>query len=93
MREGWFALDSFDMDTYTRLDDPELDVHQICPKFVAFRGPDVRVAGSGSVRELCREFKELGVTAGVRLQGEQSCDVCVSHVVTYVSRDGRCLPA
>ena len=90
MREGWFALDSFDMDTYTRLDDPELDVHQICPKFVAFRGPDVRVAGMGSVGKLCRDFKKLGVTAGVRLH---SCNVCVSHVVTYLSRDGRCLPA
>ena len=84
MREGWFALASFDMDAYKRLDDPVVDVHKICPKFVAFRGPDVRVAGLGDVGKLCCEFKKLGVTAGVR--------VCVNtrmHACLYAYKHAR----
>eukprot|EP00287_Rhodomonas_sp_CCMP768_P009720 CAMPEP_0196717644 /NCGR_PEP_ID=MMETSP1091-20130531/1007_1 /TAXON_ID=302021 /ORGANISM="Rhodomonas sp., Strain CCMP768" /LENGTH=369 /DNA_ID=CAMNT_0042058063 /DNA_START=113 /DNA_END=1222 /DNA_ORIENTATION=- len=38
---NWFSLDNFDCETYFEHDDPENgDLHAVCPKFVAFRGPD-----------------------------------------------------
>eukprot|EP00961_Rhodomonas_salina_P272335 3680111-Rhodomonas_salina.1 len=39
---GWFDARSFDIEAYDALADPDTggDVHRICPKFVAFRGPE-----------------------------------------------------
>jgi protein-tyrosine phosphatase len=65
---GWFDLDRFDLDVYSELDDPRLyDSHQVCPKFVAFRGPDVRDNRLNQPAELSGLFKTIGVTAVVRL--------------------------
>ena len=37
---SWFDWKSFDEEQYRRLDDPyEGDLHRICPRFVAFKGP------------------------------------------------------
>ena len=47
-------------------------ISQPCPKLVAFRGPDVRDSNLRMASEYCSIFKDLGVTAVVRLNEIES---------------------
>jgi len=49
-----------------------LPILQPCPKLVAFRGPDVRDLNLRMASEYCTIFKDLGVTAVVRLNEIES---------------------
>ena len=73
MDSNWFSMETFDLDRYLLLENPgQFDLHQICPKFVAFRGPDSRgMDARFHPPELyCNLFKILGVTAVVRLNDD-----------------------
>ena len=51
MDSNWFSMETFDLDRYLLLENPgQFDLHQICPKFVAFRG---RSCASSSLCEGC----------------------------------------
>ena len=40
VQHGWYDWKTFDADEYWALDNPQTgDIHQICPKFVAMKGP------------------------------------------------------
>jgi CRP-like cAMP-binding protein len=71
----WFDLATFDVHKYNRLARPEgFDMHQICPKFVAFRGPNSRDKKGHRPRDYIDIFWHLGVTAVVRLNGVETYD-------------------
>jgi cell division cycle 14 len=37
---GWFDIDNFDLQRYEYLENPgNGDIHRVCPKFIAFKGP------------------------------------------------------
>jgi cell division cycle 14 len=66
----WFELATFDLDRYQLLENARsFDLHQICPKLLAFRGPDDRGQDSRFHKSdhYCELFKNIGVTAVVRL--------------------------
>ena len=79
---GWFNLRSFDLQTYEFLDNPmNGDVHKICPKLVAFKGP----LQAGSKHKHPNEvafppehyapiLHDLGVTCVVRLNDPDTYD-------------------
>ena len=94
MRAKLFDLATFDLEQYMSLDDPSgFDIHQACPKILAFRGPDVRDGRLRTIQEYSKKFKELGVTAGffssVRVgafifAGACACNVCLPVLVNCV---------
>ena len=68
VQSKWFDLETFDLDRYHLLENPgQFDLHQICPKFVAFRGPDSSACDPRfhAPSNYCELFKGLGVTAVV----------------------------
>lgn len=79
---GWYKHKAFDLASYESLDDPRAgDIHQICPKFVAFKGPlcigspfrqnhEVAFPPSKYIPEL----SALGVTCVVRLNEAETYD-------------------
>ncbi|EKX35466.1 hypothetical protein GUITHDRAFT_45586, partial [Guillardia theta CCMP2712] len=76
---GWFNLDKFDLDDYVRWNHPSFDFHVICPKLIAFRGPDVRRKfkedpTAFSPSKCVEAFKAKGVTAVVRLNEPETYD-------------------
>jgi len=77
MDSSWFDLQSFNLDRYHLLANPgQFDLNVICPKFVAFRGPDSRrTHGRLHAPEHYLElFKTIGVTAVIRLSEAESYD-------------------
>lgn len=71
--EAWFDLSTFDVHRYNKLQNPGwYDMHVICPKFVAFRGPDCRDSKMRRPRDYIDTFWKLGVTAVVRLNGVET---------------------
>eukprot|EP00961_Rhodomonas_salina_P085837 1152915-Rhodomonas_salina.1 len=70
-----FDINTFDIDLYETLEDPEIaDLHIICPKFVAFRGPSASGEDelSHSAEHYVPLFKKLGVGCVVRLNERSS---------------------
>eukprot|EP00286_Rhodomonas_abbreviata_P007711 CAMPEP_0181327176 /NCGR_PEP_ID=MMETSP1101-20121128/21943_1 /TAXON_ID=46948 /ORGANISM="Rhodomonas abbreviata, Strain Caron Lab Isolate" /LENGTH=354 /DNA_ID=CAMNT_0023435781 /DNA_START=535 /DNA_END=1599 /DNA_ORIENTATION=+ len=74
---GWLDCDTFDVDEYEKWDDPlHGDFHQICPKFLAFKGP----VDDGSDEFAFRPdyyapiFKSKGVKAVIRLNEPTTYD-------------------
>ena len=70
MESKWFDMETFDLDRYLLLENPaQFDLHQICPKFVAFRGPDSRGRDPRfhAPERYCDLLKGLWVTAVIRL--------------------------
>eukprot|EP00286_Rhodomonas_abbreviata_P023166 CAMPEP_0181298566 /NCGR_PEP_ID=MMETSP1101-20121128/5853_1 /TAXON_ID=46948 /ORGANISM="Rhodomonas abbreviata, Strain Caron Lab Isolate" /LENGTH=404 /DNA_ID=CAMNT_0023403601 /DNA_START=188 /DNA_END=1402 /DNA_ORIENTATION=+ len=71
VESGFFDLAGFNVGDYDLLDDPAIaDMHIVCPKFLAFRGPKDIVDEEDM--SLCPQdfvplFKELHVSAVVRL--------------------------
>jgi len=76
----WFDLNEFDLEQYEDLDHPENgDMHQICPKFVAFRGPEQRSqrdpeTGAASPELVIEMFKKLRVSKVIRLNESDAYD-------------------
>ena len=80
MDAEWFDMETFDVERYGLLGNPgQFDMHQICPKFVAFRGPDSRdMDGRFHAPEhYCGIFKSMGVAAVVRFSEVESYDARV----------------
>lgn len=81
---GWFDLKTFDLDLYEDLDEPANgDMHQMCPKFIAFRGPEQKRCQHGCDEEdsgavtpelVIEKFKKLGVHKVVRLNEPDAYD-------------------
>ena len=73
--QGWFDLSTFDVHKYCNMDNPAVyDMHQICPKFVAFRGPDCRDKYLRKPKDFIGVFERLGVKAVVRLNEVETYD-------------------
>jgi len=73
VKERFFALESFDLQLFLDMDEPSsYDIHQVCPKMVAFRGPDVRDSRLRTCIQYAGVLKELGVTAVIRLNEKES---------------------
>ncbi len=82
LQNGWFELRSFNIDRYQALDDPGGgDIHQLCPKFIGFKGP----LSAGSPYQESHEvvlppehyvpiFLELGVSCVIRLNEPDTYD-------------------
>jgi len=71
---GWYMPDDFGLEDYEYFDHPSnADLHRVCPKFVAFKGPsEVRTQLMPGVYTFTPNyyseiFKELGVGSVVRL--------------------------
>ena len=79
---GWYARKTFDSATYDELDDPmNGDIHVICPKFVAFKGPLFHSSQYRRNGELTlppsayiRNLRMLNVTCIVRLNEADTYD-------------------
>jgi cell division cycle 14 len=79
---GWYGHDNFDIDKYETLDSPcQGDIHEICPKFVAFKGPlshDSPYRQSNEIAFTPEEYapmlSQLGVTCVVRLNEPDTYD-------------------
>ena len=72
--EKWFSLDSFDVHRYLRMgDSAAYDLHQICPKLVAFRGPGDHMQPSAYVKL----FKCLSISTVLRLNSADTYDKSV----------------
>ena len=72
---SWFNLQSFDLNKYMAMDNPAGHcLHQICPKFVAFRGPDVRDPHLRRPTDFVRIFRRLGVSDVIRLNEVETYD-------------------
>jgi len=85
---GWLDCDTFDVDEYEKWDDPlHGDFHQICPKFIGFKGP----VDDGSDEFAFRPeyyapiFKSKGVEAVVRLNEPTTYDPApfVAHGIAH----------
>eukprot|EP00961_Rhodomonas_salina_P294257 3934418-Rhodomonas_salina.1 len=78
MALGWFRQDVFDLDEYEHWDAVENgDMHDVTPKFVAFRGPlskQRKYLASLTPDDYVPVFKEKGVTAVVRLTDSDTYD-------------------
>jgi cell division cycle 14 len=71
--QEWFHLATFDVHWYKNLDNPSnFDMHQICPKFVAFRGPDVRDRRARKPGDYTAVFMQIGVELVIRLNEVES---------------------
>mmetsp|Transcript_12378 Transcript_12378/g.19513 ORF Transcript_12378/g.19513 Transcript_12378/m.19513 type:complete len:538 (+) Transcript_12378:223-1836(+) len=76
---GWFDLQKFDISDYEHWDEPQNgDMHLVCPKFIAFKGPQTDAHGNPlheseathyihEPRHYFRSFRKKGVSAIVRL--------------------------
>jgi len=72
---AWFDPRKFDVHRYISMDDPDgASLNQLCPKFVAFRGPDVRDQNLRRPEFFFRIFKRLGVTDVIRLNDVETYD-------------------
>ena len=79
---GWFNLQDFDVDVYDHFDNPYSgDLHQICPKFVAFKGPllpnsEYLIDGEIALppEEYVPKLRRLGVNCVVRLNEADTYD-------------------
>jgi hypothetical protein len=98
MAIGWYNQSTFDLASYELLDDPLFgDLHQICPKFVAFKGPLSCVSAYRLRREIAfapSEYvpllQELGVTCVVRLNEPDTYDRSTPpHLPARASRHRR----
>ena len=82
VQHGWFDMQTFDAILYEHYDNPYTgDLHQICPKFVAFKGPlaeDSPQRGGGEVAFPPEHYAplllDLGVTCVVRLNEADTYD-------------------
>jgi len=73
---GWFGLVNFNLYRYSNMD-KLFDLHQICPKLVAFRGPDCRDKHQRQPSDFTILFKLLNITDVVRF----------NEVETYTKND------
>ena len=79
---GWFSIESFDAQNYWDLDDTQSgDLHEICPKFVAMKGPlsrgsrhRVPLEISFTAKEYISTLHRLGVSCIVRLNEPDTYD-------------------
>ena len=79
---GWYSQSSFDLASYEALDDPlSGDIHEVCPKFVAFKGPlaiNSAYLQTGEVAFPPSKYvpilKQLGVTCVARLNEDDTYD-------------------
>ena len=61
--EGWYDTTTFNLERYEMFADPShYDMHMICPKFVAFRGPNAINERFPKPEEFLEEFLKIGVT-------------------------------
>ncbi|EKX53411.1 hypothetical protein GUITHDRAFT_45364, partial [Guillardia theta CCMP2712] len=75
MTAGLFDYESFDVNRYLFLDNPaQYDLHQPCPKFIAFRGPDSQDARMLRPEAYSQIFHTLKVSAVVRLNEASTYD-------------------
>ena len=82
---GWYELDHFNYRLYELLDNPHNgDIHQLCPKLIAFKGPLSNRSPylrSGEValppEEFVTTFRSLGVSCVVRLNDPDTYDAAV----------------
>jgi cell division cycle 14 len=81
MRCGFYDFESFDAEEYRYYEHPlNADMHVVCPKFVAFRGPTKKMREiapgvfSFTPRHYSEVFKAAGVTAVVRLNESDTYD-------------------
>lgn len=74
----FFSYESFDVEDYEMLDDAEhADVHIMCPKFIAFRGPLAKAKANRwalKPEQFVPLFKELNVSGVVRLNDADTYD-------------------
>ena len=79
---GWYSRSTFDLALYEELDDPlHGDIHQICPKFVAFKGPIVQTGVNQHKGEVSfppsayiHALRRLRVTCVIRLNEADTYD-------------------
>merc|ERR1719183_1332463 len=73
---SWLDVKKFDFDKYQLLGDPrQFDLHQVCPNFVVFRGPDSRNCARFHAPEFyCDLLQSMGVTIVIRLNEVESYD-------------------
>jgi cell division cycle 14 len=79
---GWYEQKSFDLALYEELEDPlSGDLAEICPKFVAFKGPTSNASPESKSRQVVFStswyipiFLSLGVTCVVRLNEAETYD-------------------
>ena len=82
IENGWYDHASFDIGEYETLDSPcQGDIHEICPKFVAFKGPLSRDSPYRQCNEVALTpeqcapiLAQLGVTCVVRLNEPDTYD-------------------
>eukprot|EP00286_Rhodomonas_abbreviata_P001484 CAMPEP_0181289484 /NCGR_PEP_ID=MMETSP1101-20121128/905_1 /TAXON_ID=46948 /ORGANISM="Rhodomonas abbreviata, Strain Caron Lab Isolate" /LENGTH=462 /DNA_ID=CAMNT_0023393705 /DNA_START=36 /DNA_END=1424 /DNA_ORIENTATION=+ len=70
MQHGWLCPMTFDIDQYFDWDDPSAgDMHRICPKFIAFKGPgcEQNDLATFPASFYAKQFRSCGVRAVVRL--------------------------
>lgn len=80
VREMWFDVATFDEHLYRNLDNPiHYDMHHICPKFVAFRGPDSRDKAARKPSDFLDMFKRTGVEMVIRLNEAEAYNVGEFH--------------
>eukprot|EP00961_Rhodomonas_salina_P279271 3772779-Rhodomonas_salina.2 len=76
MALGWYSQESFSLDEYEHWDIVG-DLHEVTPKFVAFRGPqskETRFLASRVPENYVQVFKYKGVSAVVRLNDKDTYD-------------------
>uniref|UniRef100_A0A7S0H7X9 protein-tyrosine-phosphatase n=1 Tax=Hanusia phi TaxID=3032 RepID=A0A7S0H7X9_9CRYP len=75
MATNWFDYRNFDVARYLWLDNPSsFDVHQICPKLIAFRGPRDEDENMRRPGEYVPLFMKMKVSAVVRLNEPETYD-------------------
>mmetsp|Transcript_9784 Transcript_9784/g.23251 ORF Transcript_9784/g.23251 Transcript_9784/m.23251 type:complete len:409 (+) Transcript_9784:74-1300(+) len=73
----WFSLEEFSLEEYIEYGDPTKgDLHVVCPKFVAFRGPSKTDATCPtlSIEAYIELLRELGVSNVIRLSAPDGYD-------------------
>lgn len=77
---GWYIPDTFDADQYEYLSDElNANMHEISPKFIAFKGPVDKSCTCNEEHAFSPEhfvdsFQDMGVTAVVRLNEPSTYD-------------------
>ncbi|EKX43441.1 hypothetical protein GUITHDRAFT_73143 [Guillardia theta CCMP2712] len=75
MTIGWFNYHSFEVQKYQWLDNPaNFDAHFVCPKFLAFRGPNNSDTRTRTIQEYSALFKKRGISAIIRLNEPTTYD-------------------
>ena len=95
VQRGWFNPKTFDPEEYEHYDSPyNGDLHRICPKFVAFKGPlaeDSPLRESGELAFTPEHYapmlRDLGVTCVVRLNETDAYDAAAFRRAGIVHHD------